>query len=171
MRTRLERLPESFVLAALIWCFSSRHAEAQGLGLGGYGAMSGAAPAGMGATAPIIPYGGSLSGFMPYRMGGGGLTFGTRNSSAIGSGRSSFRMSSLVGGMPMSTAAFGRGANTPTAAIGSLRAPGLMDLGGGMSRSMSRDEKSVMPPSFGYPFYQPPSLLGTSTSFLGMSSM
>ena len=46
--------------------------QAQGPGLGGYGTSSSMAPESMGGTGPIIPYGGSLSGFMPYRMSGGG---------------------------------------------------------------------------------------------------
>jgi hypothetical protein len=173
MRTRSGRFPESFVLVAAVWSFASPPAEAQNLGLGGYGAMTYTAPAGMGAGGPIIPYGGSLSGFMPYRMGatGNGVSFGSRNSSAIGSGRISFRMSSIYGGMPMSAAAFGRGTSTRTGSSGSLMSSGGMGLGGGMNRSMGFDEKSVMPPSFGYPFYQPPGLLGPSSAFLGMSSM
>ena len=44
-------------------------------------------------------------------------------------------------------------------------------LGGGMNRAMDTGRESVMPPNFGYPFYQPPSLLGPSSSFMGMSSM
>src|ERR1017187_10646569 len=102
MRMRSGRLRESFVLVAVVWCVGSQPAKAQSLGLGGYGAMTYTAPAGMGAGGPIIPYGGSLSGFMPYRMGatGTGVSFRSRNSSAIGSARSSFRLSSIYDGMP-----------------------------------------------------------------------
>ena len=44
-------------------------------------------------------------------------------------------------------------------------------LGSGMNRAMDTGRDSVMPPNFGYPFYQPPSLLGPSSAFMGMSSM
>jgi hypothetical protein len=44
-------------------------------------------------------------------------------------------------------------------------------LGGAMNRAMDTPSEGVMPPNFGYPFYQPPSLFGPSTSFMGMSSM
>jgi hypothetical protein len=147
--------------------FEPRPAGAQGPGLGGYGASSSMA-AGMGASGPIIPYGGSLSGFMPYRMAGGGtgLTFSSRNSLPIGSGRSAFRLTSMNRSMSMSSAAIG--GSLVRRQRGSLFSP---MLGGGMSRSMDIGSESVMPPNFGYPFYQPPSLLWTSSTFMGMSSM
>ena len=86
-------------------CVRAAPRPVQGPGLGGYGASSSMAPAGMGASGPIIPYGGSLSGFMPSRMGGGGtgLSFSSRNSSMIGAGRGSFRLSAIGREMSMSS--------------------------------------------------------------------
>ncbi len=142
-------------------------ARAQAPGLGGYGASSSMPQAAMGGSAPIIPYGGSLSGFMPYRMGGGGsgLSFPVRNSSTIGLGRSSFRLSSMSREMGMPRGPFGEGIERGMS--GSLLSP---IFGRGMDRSMNGAGQSVMPPDFGYPFYQP-SLLGSSTAFTGMPSM
>ncbi len=132
--------------------------------------MTYSSPASMGAGGTIIPYGGSLSGFMPYRMGGGGtgISFGARNSSVMGSARAPFRLSPISGGMSMSAAAFGQNAGNRGGSSGPLSTSGRMGLGGAMNRSMGSGATSVMPPSFGYPFYQPPSLLGSSVSFMGM---
>ena len=68
------------------------------------------APAAMGGSGLIIPYGGNLSGFMPSRMGerGSGLSFSSRNSSMIGDPRSPFRLSPMNAGMPMSSLSFGK---------------------------------------------------------------
>ena len=76
MRIWSVRFAKPFALVAIVLCFSGPPARAQSVGLGGYGAMTAAASASMGGGA-IIPYGGSLSGFMPVRMGGGsmGLSF------------------------------------------------------------------------------------------------
>jgi hypothetical protein len=153
------------ILVFLAFC-SSEFRSAQAQSLGGYGASS-MAPAGMGNFTPIIPYGGSLGGFMPYRMGAGGtgVSFSSRNSSMSGSGRSSFRLSSMSRAMPMSSSAFGQSLERGRG--GSLLSP---IFGGGMSRSMDTNGQSVTPPDFGYPFYQP-SLLWSSTAFTAMSSM
>jgi hypothetical protein len=173
MRRWCRRLRISFVLVGVVGYFGTLPAQAQSLGLGGYGGMTDTAPAGMNTPGPIIPYGGNLGGFMPYRMGGGGtgVSFSTRDSRAMGSGRSSFQLSPISGGMPMSAPAFGQNAGTRTGSRASLFSPVRTGLGGGMNRSMSLDKQSVMPPSFGYPFYQPPDLLGPSSSFMGMGSM
>jgi hypothetical protein len=121
-------------------------ARAQTPGLGGYGAASSMATAGMGGSGQIIPYGGSLSGFMPYRMGGGasGLSFSSRNSPAIGAARTSFRMSSMSGGMSMPSARFGE--SLDRRAGGALFSPAL---GGGMNRMTESGRESVMPPNMG----------------------
>jgi hypothetical protein len=139
-------------------------------GLGGYGATSSMAPYGMGGSGQIIPYGGSLRGFMPSRMSGGGtgLSFSSRNSSMIGTARSSFRLSSMSGEMSSSFGAMGR--NFGSRALMSA-SPSSSGLGGGMNRAMDSVRESVTPPNFGYPFYQPPYLLGTSPVFAGMPSM
>jgi hypothetical protein len=143
---------------------------AQGPGLSGYGASSSMATAGTGASGPIIPYGGSMSGFMPSRMGGGGtgLSFSARNSSMIGAARSPFRLSTISREMSMSSGGLGRYVGDRAGIGKSLSSSGI---GGGMNRAMDTRSESVMPPNFGYPFYQPPSLLGASTSFMGMPSI
>ena len=46
--------------------------------LGGYGGSMPAAASGMGMSGPVIPYAGQFGGFMPYRMGGGSLSFQSR---------------------------------------------------------------------------------------------
>ena len=65
------------LLLAGVIAIDCRPALAQGPGLGGYGASASMMSSGTGASGPIIPYGGSLSGFMPYRMpaAGNGLSF------------------------------------------------------------------------------------------------
>ena len=141
---------------------------AQAAGLGGFGASSSMAPAAMGGSGLIIPYGGNLSGFMPSRMGerGSGLSFSSRNSSMIGDPRSPFRLSPMNAGMPMSSLSFGK--SRGYGAGGSLFSPAM---GGGAGRAMDSGRQGVMPPDFGYPFYQPPGLLPLSSATMGMPSM
>jgi hypothetical protein len=148
--------------------FGSVSVSAQGPALGGYGGLTSMAPDGMGASGLVIPYGGGLSGFMPYRMvrGGTGLSFSARNSSTIGSDRSSFRLSSMSRGMSMSSASFGESLFRRRS--GSLFSRAMV---GGMTGTMGTGSQGVMPPNFGYPFYQPPSLLAPSSALMGMSSM
>ena len=148
--------------------FEPRTARAQGPGLGGYGASSSMAAAGMGASGPIIPYGGSLSGFH-----------------ALSNGRRRHRANVLFpefvddrGGSKLVPPIVDESQHVdvvrsdrrwPRATTrGSLFSP---RLGAGMNRSMDIGSESVMPPNFGYPFYQPPSLLSPSSAFMGMSSM
>jgi hypothetical protein len=157
-------------LVLVFCCVGPQPACAQSPGLGGYGAMSQMAPASMGTGGPVIPYGGGLSGFMPSRMGGGGtgLSFSSRNSSMLGAAQSSFRLSSLSNEMSMPSVRFGQRLGGRAGMGGSLSTSGL---GGGMNRAMEMRRESVTPPNFGYPFYQPPSLFGPSSTFMGMSSM
>src|SRR5262249_53227519 len=139
--------------------------------LGGFGAsLSGAMP-GMGDGAPIvIPYGGSFEGFMPGRMGGGSaLSFPTRPATPIGTRRGTFSLSPLSGGMSgMSGGTIGGKVMAP---IGS---GGTMSLGSGtglgaMRRMPGVGRSNVMPPSIGYPFRQPPSLVSPSSAGMGPS--
>ena len=145
-------------------------ASAQGTGpsasLGGYGAASSYASAGMGGGGlMIIPYGGMFEGFMPSSMGGGtSLSYRARPSATMGSGRTSFSLSPLSGGMGQSR---GRGRSAMSSPAG---AAGGMRLGGGMGlRAPGPGGIGVMPPSLGYPFRQPPSLVPTSARGAGMS--
>lgn len=143
-----------------------------GRSLGGYGASMSADNPAMGMSGPVIPYGGNFGGFMPYRMGGGGdLSFRTRGASTLGSNRVSFSLSpmsamgSMTGGMGSGLG----GGSRPFATAGSQ---GSLGLGAGMStggRMATMPGTGVMPPSFGYPFRQPPSLSAPAAVGMGMS--
>lgn len=147
---------------------SSGYASAQSPGtgsLGGYGAASSFASSGTGGggSGPmIIPYGGMFEGFMPARMGGGNsLAYRSRPSAAMGAARTSFSLSPLSGSMAQS-----RGSRMAPA----LGSTGGLRLGGGMGqRSAGPGGMGVMPPSLGYPFRQPPSLVPATTPGAGMS--
>jgi hypothetical protein len=143
--------------------------------LGGYGAVSNSASPGLGGSSPmIIPYSGTFEGFMPSRMGGGSeLSFRSRPTAAMGSPRPSFRLSPRSGGMS-SLAGGPAGVRVGSRSIRPLGFRGGMGLGvgtglGGMRRTPSVGGTSVMPPSIGYPFRQPPSLIAPSTSGTAMS--
>ena len=104
---------------------------------------------------------------MPSRMAGSSsLSFPARETTSLGSPRA--RRSSLspssggMSGRPCGRA-WGRVAvpSRPSARKGAQNG-----MGGGMPMSGG---KGVMPPSFGYPFRQPPSLLSPSAASMGMS--
>jgi hypothetical protein len=158
-----------WVAVSLTLGVSSAHAQSLGAGssLGGYGgSMSGRFDSAIEMGTPVIPYAGKFAGFMPYRMGGGGtgsLSFRSRESAQLGSMRTSFSLSSMSGGMKMESGAALR-------PISSFGRPGGTGLGGGMQPSMSGTlDMGVMPPSFAYPFRQPPSLVAPSASGMGTS--
>lgn len=172
MNTGTSSRLRSVLLAVAAWCACDRASCAQGVGvglsLGGYGTTSGTAMAGMGSTSPMVPYAGGFGGFMPYRMAsgaGGGLSFSSRVNSVIESSRTPFRMAPMSNGMEA-------GASPRRGSLDFYRSRGVMgrDVPRLMNRPMGgRDRTDVMPPSFGYPFYQPPSLLSPTTSAAGMS--
>ena len=145
-------------------------AKAQSVGprssLGGYGATASSSMTSMGVGGPIIPYAGNFGGFMPYRMGGGSnLSFQSRGESAMASTRASFSLSPLNGGMTSMSAGMGQGFGARTRAFSSFGSQGGIGLGGGTRQAMpGASGMSVMPPNFGYPFYQPPSLLAPLSS-------
>ena len=166
MRLTLRKVWSTILVAACGLTLEASQAHGQVTSarrlLGGYGATSTSPMAAMGSASPMIPYAGGFGGFMPYRMASGsgsGLSFSPRASSMIGSPLTSFRLSPMPGGI----------------GIGStdrFRSRGEMGVGRGpfLSRPMGgNDRTSVMPPSFGYPFYQPPSLLAPGGSVEGMS--
>jgi hypothetical protein len=62
----------------------------------------------------------------------------------------------------------GFGARVGRFAGGSLSSSAL---GGGMNQAMGASREGVMPPSFGYPFYQPPRLGAALSALPGMPSM
>lgn len=147
----------------------SPSASAQGYGgpgsLGGFGGSSAGAMAGMGgASTMIVPYGGSFEGFMPGRMGtGSSPSFRARPGATMGARRGTFGLSPPSGGMSgMSGGILGGRSTSP---IGSR---GGMGIGGGMRRAPDARGAGVMPPSIGYPFRQPPSLVSPSSG-AGMS--
>jgi hypothetical protein len=143
---------------------------AEGRSLGGYGGSMTDIGAGMGG--PVIPYAGKFGGFMSYRMGGSGtLSFQSRGTSPIGSGRTSFSLSPMSGGMSSMSGGFGAGSRTFSSfgTQGAMGPGGGSGMGGGMNPTSGTRGMGVMPPSFGYPFRQPPSLLSPSSSGTGMS--
>jgi hypothetical protein len=150
-------------------------ANAQSLGsrqfLGGYGATASSSMARMGVGGPIIPYTGNFGGFMPYRMGGGSsLSFQSRGTSAMESTLTSFSLSPMTGGMTPKSGGMGQGLGARTRAFSSFGSQSGMGLGGGTRQVMpGSGSMNVMPPNFGYPFYQPPSLVGPSSPGAGMS--
>ena len=151
---------------AVVQVTGASSASAQGPGpigsLGGYGRSMTDTGAGMGMSGPIIPYAGKFGGFMPYRMeGSASLSFQSRGASAMGSNRTSFSLSPMSGGMPSMSGGIGKGLGTGF--------QGSRGLDGGMQPMSGPRSMGVMPPSFGYPFRQPPSLLLPSSSGTGMS--
>lgn len=176
MRTEARALLVGAVTIAIFQGIGASQAVAQGGGpggsLGGYGGSMSSSASDMGMSGPIIPYAGKFGGFMPYRMGGGSLSFQSRSTSAMGSGRASFSLSPMSGGMSPMSGGMGGGARSPST-FGRQSVMGMdggTGLGGGMGRPSSGGGRmGVMPPSFGYPFYQPPSLLSPSSAGSGMS--
>ena len=115
--------------------------------LGGYGASSAMGGGGMGGGPMVIPYGGMTEGFMPGR-GGGSLAFRPRGDSSMNSSRALPSFSTMGRGM----------GNRPSMSSPMGSRPSRKGMGTG-----------VMPPSIGYPFRQPPSLLNPSSGIPGMS--
>jgi hypothetical protein len=155
-------------------CFSTVNAQSLGAdrSLGGYGARMGSA-GGSGMSGPVIPYAGRFGGFMPYRMGGSGsLTFESRAGSIGESTRTPLTISPMRGGMSSLTGEMGRQSRyAQTFSLeGAMRQDGAINGSGGFGGPMSGAAGTgVMPPNFGYPFYQPPSLVAPALSGLGMS--
>jgi hypothetical protein len=157
------------LITALAWIWTSPCAYAQSGSfgsLGGYGATATGPMASMGSSSPTIPYAGSFGGFMPYRMAAGSSSpvwFSARGSAVLESTRTPFRLSPMSSGM-------GVGLGPKSGLFAPLGSQDTMRLGGGvMSQPMSGGIRSVMPPNFGYPFYQPPSLISPVSRNSGMS--
>jgi hypothetical protein len=176
MGSGLRRYSAVAVALACTLAVGSGRVLAQGFGsLGGYGAASSYVTPGMGEGGQmIIPYGGMFEGFMPSRMGGGSaLSFRSRPTATIGQSRTPFRLSPLSDGMSGVSGGFGlsRAGGRAMSPLDLRSATGIGSSGGrGGMRPMSRVRgESVMPPSIGYPFRQPPSLVPPSTPGPGMS--
>ncbi len=158
---------------------TSASAQEPGLGgiLGGYGAMAGASgssmgggfnvvdPSGMGGNVVVPAAGGSVPAMTTPSMRGGGLAFRPRSATAMYPARPSFTLDAM-GRMPRMGGGMG-GRRPFTLEPGTLS--GGMGLGGGMRRMPAASGMGVMPPSLGYPFRQPPSLLTPSATGAGMS--
>lgn len=153
-------------------------AQEPGLGviLGGYGAMAGGPGSSMGGGfnivdssgmggSVIVPAGGGLGAAMSPSMKAGGLSFRSRPAATMGTARPSFELGGAMGAM--NRTAGGMGGRRPfTLQPGNLMGgTGL----GGMRRMSGAGRMGVMPPSIGYPFRQPPSLLSPSSAGAGMS--
>jgi hypothetical protein len=130
--------------------------------LGGYGGSMANTDSRMGGNGgPVIPYGGKTEGFMPYRLGGGStLSYQSRSSSSTESTRPTFSLSPMLGGTSsLMSGGMGQasGSRTGMSVTSGLR--GGMGLGSGMGRPLpgAGGRGGVMPPSFAYPFRQPPS--------------
>ena len=163
MRSRSRAVLFGVVSIGLIQTIGSSIASAQGSGprgsLGGYGASMRSAGGEMGSGGSIIPYAGRFGGFMPSRMGGGGeLSFQPRSSATMGPVRTSFSLPSMSSGMSSSLSRGMGGSLSPMGSMGTVRGRGGRPTGMG-----------VMPPSIGYPFRQPPSLLPSGGGGMGMS--
>ena len=153
-------------------------ARAQEGGLGGFGAMAGGTgspmgssvvtdPSGMGGGT-VEPFGGRFGASMSSGMGGGGTSFRPRPSAGMGARRTTFTIGPMGGGM---SGGMGMGLGSsrrPFALQGPGRSAGS-GLGGMRRRMPAARGMGVMPPSFGSPFRQPPSLLNPSSSGVGMS--
>ena len=184
MRFELRVSCSGVVMIGAALGLATSSASAQGLGpggsLGGYGAASSSGTPGMGSTggggAMVIPYGGRTEGFMPSRMGGGSpLGFRSRPTAAMSSSRTTFSLSPMSGGMSSTSGGsrtdvrwHGRGLGTRSSMSSGL--PGGLGLGRSSFRLGSGGGgMGVMPPSIGYPFRQPPSLLTPASVGAGMS--
>ena len=134
--------------------------------LGGYGGSILNMGEGKVGGGPVLPYGGSFTGFMPYRMArGGNLGFEARSGAFMPQARSSLSLAPMASASILPQASgMGRGSSPPA--------------GGGVGSSMngiSRTQGSagmgsgVMPPNLGYPFRPPTRLLRPGRPGVGMS--
>jgi hypothetical protein len=88
----------------------------------------------------------------------------------MGSARASSRLFRRMDARNSAPAGMGRSTGARLRFRPLLGSPGTMGSGDVMREQMpGPGSTSVMPPSFGYPFYQPPSLLGPSSGGAGMS--
>jgi len=169
--SRILRLCLTLATAALL-C-AGRAGAQEWRSLSGYsGSMTGV---GTSSGGSIIPYAGSFGGFMPARMSGASpLAFQPRTRPGLGSGRAPFSLTP----MPSSTSnrAGSMGGMRGTSRSRSLLYGDRMSTGGswmsrpGLGLPMSGGpEMGVLPPSFAYPFYWPPSFSSALGLGPGMS--
>ena len=89
----------------------------------------------------------------------------------MGAARTAVRLSPSFTGMSTRSDGMGPGFSARTPAGGSLGLTRAIGPAGNIGQPMGRSESSVMPPDFGYPFYQPPSPSAAESSGATMSSM
>lgn len=117
--------------------------------------VGGASASGMGAGA-VAPFGGRFGAAVPSNMSGGGLSYRPRPSAGMSGNRPSFTIGPMGGGV---SGSMGSG-RRPFTLLGSSSGLGR---GGALRQSMpAASGAGVMPPSFGSPFRQPPSLLNST---------
>ncbi len=84
--------------------------------------------------------------------------------------RTPFSLSPMTGGMTSMSGGMSNGFGARIRAFSSFGSYDGMGLGGSTRQVLpGAGGMSVMPPNFGYPFYQPPRLLTPSSSSGGMS--
>jgi hypothetical protein len=138
--------------------------------LGGFGASATGSMGTGGARNPSIPYAGSFGGFMPYSVADGSrLAFTDRRTLAPGFSRMAFGFSMTSMSMSMRYADFAQPRGARSGVLGLSGFPGATGMAVGMGpESSSSTRMSVMPPNFGYPFYQPPDVRGAFSIGIGM---
>jgi len=162
--------------ASLVGGVPSARAQGTGPGgsLGGYGAMTdgsgssmgGGPAAGMGGST-VAAFGGRFGAEMPSGgMGAGGLSFRARPSATMSSTRTAFTIGPMGGGM---SGGMGQGSGRRPFVLSDPGSSGGLSLGGMRRQMPAASRMGVMPPNFGSPFRQPPSLLAPSSPGAGMS--
>jgi hypothetical protein len=117
----------------------------------------------------MTPFAGRFAAATPSRMGGNGpISFSERPSAMMSRNRPSFTIGPM-GGMAAPSGGMGREFGSRPFVLQPLGPVGGMGQGGGMLPSTGSRGMGVMPPSFVYPFRQPPSLVAPSTASAGTS--
>lgn len=185
MRATAGTILAAMLGSSIVQVIATSAAQAQGPGtggvLGGYGAMAGASASSMGSSFNIVDAGGMGAGIivpsggrggtiMPASMSGGGaMLFGTRASSMAAYSRTPFTLDVMRGSMGSMSRVMGRSSGRRAFALSGSGLTGGIGTTGLRPSMSASPAMGVMPPSFGYPFYQPPSLLLPSSTGMGMS--
>ncbi|MEO6808154.1 MAG: hypothetical protein ABI353_03460 [Isosphaeraceae bacterium] len=151
-------LSTGFVVGASL-SFVGSSAHAQGTGLGGYGAREGGGPSAGAGGSSVAAFGGRFGAEIPSGGTSGGLSFRSRQPALMNSTRTTFSIGPMGGG---TSSGLGR----RRFVLEGLDASGGLGPGGGIRRRTSAaSPPRVMPPNFGSPFRQPPSLVAPSSPF------
>jgi hypothetical protein len=172
MRRQVSVFPLLVIAVAGLWPSSTKgQFVGSDRSLGGYGATAGRSFSSMGGgSAMVIPYGGMTEGFMPTRMGGGAsLSFKARPVETMNPSRTSLSLTTLSGGISASSGGMGRGGSSGFSMTGPLSSRGMRSGGSSFLPATGLGGMGVMPPSLGFPFRQPPSLMSPASGLPGMS--